>query len=164
MIVVSDTTPLNYLLLVNAIDVLPKLFAEVYAPSAVLRELADAKAPPVVRKWAQSPSAWLRVADPAARLPSTARLDPGEADAISLAKERSILDVLIDERLGRKIALAEGLIVLPTLAVLEKAAEHGLLELPSALQALRQTTFRVSQARIDAALERDAIRRQSTGH
>jgi predicted nucleic acid-binding protein len=32
MIVVSDTSPLNYLLLVGAIDVLPKLFRQVFAP------------------------------------------------------------------------------------------------------------------------------------
>ena len=31
MTVVSDTTPLNYLVLISAIDVLPKLFDEVYA-------------------------------------------------------------------------------------------------------------------------------------
>jgi predicted nucleic acid-binding protein len=36
MIVVSDTTPLNYLLLINAINVLPQLFREVYVPQQVL--------------------------------------------------------------------------------------------------------------------------------
>ncbi len=38
MIVVSDTSPLNYLVLIGAIDVLPKLFGEVYAPPAVIQE------------------------------------------------------------------------------------------------------------------------------
>jgi hypothetical protein len=31
MIVVSDTTPLNYLILIEVVEVLPKLFDEVYA-------------------------------------------------------------------------------------------------------------------------------------
>src|SRR5688572_14580004 len=125
MIVVSDTTPLNYLVLINAADVLPKLFDQVYAPSAVLRELAHVKAPAAVRQWAGAPPTWLTVADPVARLPSTARLDDAEADAISPAKERGIGDVLIDEYHGRKVAAAEGLFALPTLAVLSWPRRDG---------------------------------------
>ena len=45
MIVVADTSPLNYLVLIDAIDVLPSLFGEVYAPPEVIRELADLLAP-----------------------------------------------------------------------------------------------------------------------
>ena len=52
MIVVSDTTPLNYLILIDAADVLPKLFGQVYAPSAVLTELSHTRSPELVRKWA----------------------------------------------------------------------------------------------------------------
>ncbi len=33
MIVVSDTSPLNYLILVDCIDVLPQVFGQVYVPS-----------------------------------------------------------------------------------------------------------------------------------
>jgi predicted nucleic acid-binding protein len=39
MIVVSDTTPLNYLILVDAIEVLPAIFGSVYAPPQVIAEL-----------------------------------------------------------------------------------------------------------------------------
>jgi predicted nucleic acid-binding protein len=163
MIVVSDTTPLNYLVLINAVDLLPRLFAEVYAPSAVLRELAHVKAPDVVRQFAGSPPEWLRVADPASRLPSTAQLDDAEADAISLAKERGIRDVLIDEYRGRKVAVAEGLVPLPTLAVIEQAARHGLLDLRSALEALQRTSYRARPELIQAALDREATRKSAAG-
>lgn len=129
MIVVSDTTPLNYLVLIKAVDVLPKLFRHVYAPRAVLRELNHPKTPEIVRRWADSPPSWLKVVDPSSRLPSTVRLGPGEADAISLAKESHILDILIDERRGSKIAILEGLYPLPTLAILERAAERDFLDL-----------------------------------
>jgi predicted nucleic acid-binding protein len=164
MIVVSDTTPINYLVLIDAIGILPKLFDEVYAPSAVMRELAHAKTPDVVRQFADMPPAWLRVADPASRLPSTARLDDAEADAISLAKERGIRDVLIDEYLGRKVAVAEGLLPLPTLAVIERAARRGLLELRPVLEALQRTTYRVRPELIQAVLDREAARKKSEGH
>lgn len=162
MIVVSDTTPLNYLILINAVEILPKLFDEVFVPPAVLRELADARAPEAVRQWTMAPPTWLMIADPASRLPSTAGLDAGEADAISLAKERGISDVLMDDYAGRKVALAEGLFVLTTLAVLERAAEKRVLQLRPALEALQQTSYRVRKEMIEAALQRDALRRAST--
>jgi predicted nucleic acid-binding protein len=39
MIVVADTSPLNYLVILGAVDVLPKLFTEVHAPPGVMQEL-----------------------------------------------------------------------------------------------------------------------------
>lgn len=159
MIVVSDTTPLNYLVLIDAIGVLPLLFVEVYAPTSVIDELTHVKAPAVVRQWALSPPKWLKVADPRGRLSSTACLDAGEADALSLAKERGIKDVLMDEYLGRKVAASEGLTALPTLAVIERAAERGMLDLPAAIKALQATTYRIRPELLQAALKRDAARR-----
>jgi predicted nucleic acid-binding protein len=159
VIVVSDTTPLNYLVLIDEIDVLPKLFVEVVVPPSVLDELTRAKTPQKVRGWAESPHAWLKIAAPIHRLPSTALLGDGEADAISLAKERQIIDLLIDERRGRNIARREGLVPLPTLAVLERAAIAGLLQLRPTIERLQQTNIRIPQDRIDAALARDARRR-----
>ncbi len=41
MIVVSDTTPLNYLIFIEAIAALPTLFGRVFAPGAVIAELTD---------------------------------------------------------------------------------------------------------------------------
>jgi predicted nucleic acid-binding protein len=54
MIVVSDTTPLNYLVLIDSAHVLPALFGRVYAPSAVIRELAHSRSPELVRRWTDS--------------------------------------------------------------------------------------------------------------
>ena len=66
MIVVSDTSPLIYLNLVGAIDVLPQLFGRVYVPGAVLQEIKDSRNPQLgpVRRWAGSPPAWLEVREP----------------------------------------------------------------------------------------------------
>jgi hypothetical protein len=82
LIVVSDTTPLNYLVLIGAADVLPQLFDEVFTAQAVVRELSDSRTPQAVRQWIQKPPQWLRIQSPAARLPSTARLDPGQEKPI----------------------------------------------------------------------------------
>jgi len=159
VIVVSDTTPLNYLIVLKVVDVLPRLFVDVYTASEVVRELSHERAPAAVREWAQSPPAWLRVLTPSVRLPDTARLDPGEADAISLAKELPADAVLMDERRGRRVAERHGLVVIGTLTVIELAAERNLLELPPVLEGLRRTTYRIPERFLQAALERDAARR-----
>lgn len=58
-LVVADTGPLNYLVLVEAIDVLPKLFEQILVPAAVYDELAHADAPAPVRAFiAQKPAGW----------------------------------------------------------------------------------------------------------
>jgi predicted nucleic acid-binding protein len=159
MIVVSDTSPLNYLVLIHEIELLPKLFEQVYVPPSVIAELARLKTPDEVRVWAQSPPAWLSIAAPRVRLPSTTALGDGEADALSLAKELGIRDILIDERRGRKVAEREGLIALPTLAVLERAAAENLLELSVAIDKLQRTNFRLADAHVQAALARHAARK-----
>jgi predicted nucleic acid-binding protein len=163
VIVVSDTSPLNYMVLIKAVDVLPKLFEKIFVPPSVVSELNRPKTPEPVRQWAKAPPDWLTIVAPQSRLESTAALGDGEADAISLAKELGISEVLIDERRGRNIATREGLIPLPTLAVLERAAAEDLLELKDALDRLQRTNIRVPEERIRAALARDAARKRRQG-
>lgn len=45
MIVVADTFPLNYLILIDEIDLLSAVFGQVLVPQAVVRELAQEKTP-----------------------------------------------------------------------------------------------------------------------
>ena len=55
MIVVADTSPLNYLVLLGHIEILAKIYAEVLIPQTVLDELQDSEAPAEVRAWASTP-------------------------------------------------------------------------------------------------------------
>ena len=71
MIVVSDTTPINYLVLVGKQDILPLLFGQVIVPEAVMRELQAAAAPPEVRQWLSSRPAWLETKQAATRPDTT---------------------------------------------------------------------------------------------
>lgn len=128
MIVVSDTTPLNYLILIEAADMLPALFGQVYAPTAVMRELSDPRGPQPVRAWAGSPPEWLTVQEPAQvdeTLPKG--LHKEEVEAISLARELGADWVLIDERKASREAESRGLRVAGTLGILEEAAARNLL-------------------------------------
>ena len=81
MIVVSDTSPLNYLVLIQCADLLPQLFGRVAAPPEVITELLHVRAPIAVRAWASSPPAWLEVVATQAP-PMELSLGPGEAAAL----------------------------------------------------------------------------------
>ena len=45
MIIVSNTSPINYLILIGHIDLLPQLFQQIIIPQVVYSELSDAVAP-----------------------------------------------------------------------------------------------------------------------
>lgn len=108
MIVVSNTSPLNYLILIEAIEVLPELFQRVFIPTKVHEELADLRSPQTVRDFVKSPSPWL-----IERMPSqvdvTLKLHAGEAHAIALAEELKAGRLLIDERRGYEVAKVQSL-------------------------------------------------------
>lgn len=61
MAVVSDTSPLCYLVLIDLIDLLPELYNMVIIPHAVLYELSVPQAPERVQAWIAQPPAWLEV-------------------------------------------------------------------------------------------------------
>jgi predicted nucleic acid-binding protein len=156
MIVVADTSPLNYLLLIDEIDLLPQLFGRVLAPTAVLRELKHAKVDPKVRQWADNLPPWLEVHSVnSASNPTLLALDDGEREAIQLALELHINTVLIDEAEGRHIAGNLHLEVRGTLGILERGASLGKTNLHLALSKLDQTSFRMSPAVRAALLQRN---------
>jgi hypothetical protein len=60
VIVLSDTSPINYLILTGEIEILPALFGQVVIPTAVLQELQHAGTPAEVQQWISRPPAWLQ--------------------------------------------------------------------------------------------------------
>lgn len=146
MTVVSDTTPLHYLILIGEVDLLRDVFGTVVLPEAVRRELSHPHAPEAVRRWAGSLPAWVEVqaAPSGAVSGDLLRLDAGEREAILLANALRADLVLIDERIGRAIARQKGLRVTGTLGVLLRASEQGGVDLAQAVERLRQTNARFS--------------------
>jgi len=156
MIVIADTSPINYLIRIGSIDVLPALYGRVLVPPSVRDELRAASAPEEVKKWIVDPPAWLVVQAPrhgpdAALL--QAGLDAGERDAILLAEELGADELIIDELSGRREANQRHLHVIGTLGVLQRAASKGLVDFKQALGRLRATNFRITQEIIDRLLE-----------
>jgi predicted nucleic acid-binding protein len=54
MIVVADTTPLNYLMLIGEIELLSALYESILIPREVHEELQRLKTPPPVRAWVRT--------------------------------------------------------------------------------------------------------------
>lgn len=145
MIVVADTSPINYLLLINEIEILPKLYGTVVVPQAVQEELLHTVAPEAVRIWSAQPPAWFEIRAPLSKAdPSLARLDPGERDAIVLAMELGADQLIVDDREGRRLAQQRGIPVIGTLGVLKEAAEAGLVDLRACVERLQNTSFYVA--------------------
>jgi predicted nucleic acid-binding protein len=148
MIVVADTGPLNYLILIGHIDILEALYGEVVIPPAVQDEMLDRSAPGAVRSWIDNPPRWLEVRTPGridTRLDQT--LDDGELEAITLAQNSGHDTLLlIDELPGRQEAVRMGLQIIGTLGVLLEAHKRNLLDLHVAIDRLRLTTFKASDS------------------
>jgi predicted nucleic acid-binding protein len=115
VIVVADTGPLNYLILIKQAEVLGTLFGTVVIPPAVENELIRAESPSIVRQWLQTRPAWLVARSPRQIDPSL-DLDEGESQAIALATELSADLLLMDEQKGRRLALSRSLTLTGTLA------------------------------------------------
>jgi predicted nucleic acid-binding protein len=133
MIVVADTSPLNYLVLIGHIEILAKIYTEVLVPKTVLDKLQDSDAPAEVRAWASTPPNWLQISNLIfQRDPLMDRLDRGEQDAILLAESLKAERLIIDDLEGRREAAKRGLPVIGTLGILAEAARRDLLDLPQA--------------------------------
>ena len=157
MIVIADTGPINYLIQIQEIEILPVLYGRILVPASVCDELKHPRAPEAVRSWINQPPAWLEVRTPA-NLPDPelagAHLDAGERDAILLAEEQHAAQLIIDEVRGRmRVAQRRHLPVTGTLGVLKAGAQEGLLDLKTAVARLRQTSFHIAQNVLDLLID-----------
>ena len=164
MIVVADTSPLNYLILIGHVDLLPYFYGTVNVPPAVWSELNDTRAPQAVREWVVRPPEWVVQVDVAfdpRDLPDD--LERGEQEAIALAELLRADRLLVDETNARKEATRRNIPIIGTLGVLSNAAAAGLINLQNALAELRKTSFFASPELILRLLEEDARRQKQSG-
>jgi predicted nucleic acid-binding protein len=103
MTAVSNTSPLNYLLLIGEARVLPALFGGLHVPAAVRDELLAPEASELVRQWASTPPDWVQLHPVQGELPTSVLLHRGETDALFLARELRADVLLMDELDGRVV-------------------------------------------------------------
>jgi predicted nucleic acid-binding protein len=151
VLVVADSSPLIYLSRVGALHLLQALFEDVVVPRAVWDEAVERR-PSAPGVDALRQARWLRVVDEPSPQ-SDLGLDPGETAAIIVAESLRADLLLIDERVGRKVAQARGLAVRGTLGVLVHARRRALLPaLKPVLDALVAEGFRIAPALIRESL------------
>lgn len=144
MTVVSNTSPLNYLVLIDHQEILPVLFGHVLIPEAVWHELRSPAAPQPVKAFLEAWPSWLERRIVSQVPQDLQQLDSGEQEAIALAQAVGASLVLLDEKKGRQAARDLGFVVTGTLGVLDLAARRGLVDLVDALKRLERTTFRTT--------------------
>lgn len=154
MIVISDTSAISNLLLINEIDILRLTFSRITIPNAVYNEICKVES----HRVALTHLDWIEIRDLTdRRLFNTLleKLDVGEAEAIALAVELQADFLLIDEAHGRSVAEALGLEITGILGVLVRAKDAGhIAEVrPLIDQLLTNADFWMTQAVIDTVLE-----------
>lgn len=126
MKVVSNTTPIISLASIGRLSLLPELFNTIYIPQAVYNEIKYKKSygyqeidKPCFEVMSIQGNAYLGFL--------LNELDQGEAEAIFLAKEMAADMLIIDERMGYKIAQSQQLYCIGTLTVLAVAKQKHLI-------------------------------------
>ena len=142
MPIISNTSPLLNLAIIDHLDLLRQQFGQIFIPPPVLTELKPNTGYPGVERLEQALAAmWVRVVDLTDNKLAQAlmlELDQGEAAAIALALEQGHGQILMDERDGRVKAKALGLKPVGVLGVLLRAKIEGdLVSVKEAMQALR---------------------------
>jgi predicted nucleic acid-binding protein len=164
MIAVSNTTPLRYLIAIESEHVLGQLFETVFVPMAFHEELTDLRTPQIVRQRVMSLPHWYKVHAIAETqgVDFPAELHRGEREAILLAEHLRPDLILIDEQIGRAIALGRNLPVSGTLGILEQADKLGFIsEFAKTLKQLKACGFYISDSLEQKLLQRHRIRKDS---
>ncbi|MFM7885033.1 MAG: DUF3368 domain-containing protein [Microcystis panniformis] len=148
MIVVSDTSALANLAIIDHLWLLESIYQTVIIPDVVARELTEASNPliPAILQSGGIQPQPLTNSELANQLQQERGLDAGEANAIALALELQADDLLIDERLGRQEALRLGLSIIGILGILLVAKQRSLIPQvqPVMDTLISQAGFRVS--------------------
>ena len=156
-IVVADTSPLIALAVMDLLPVLNTLFETVLVPSAVVTECLDNLSKPKADTISAALSAELlieqSVTDRTYSELLANILDPGEAEAIALAKELDAV-ALIDERAARVVATRENIPCVGSLYMLIKAKQKKLVPAAAPLvNRLLDHGYNLSESLVNYVLE-----------
>jgi predicted nucleic acid-binding protein len=160
-IIISDTVPLRYLIEIEKAHILEELFGSIIIPEKVVDELQRPKTPQKVKDWMQARPDWLEVrkADLSLYTPQK-KIGDGEREAFALAVELKAAAVLLDDDYAEGEARRLNVPTIRLFAILDRAAEQNLIDLPSTVDEMKKTSFRLPpQDIIDAMLGRDRQRK-----
>ena len=157
MIVVSDTTAISSLHKIAHLHLLKEIFTEVVIPAQVYDELKYfEKIQPGFDLRRSYPWISIETVKDTGLIQSLEEiLDAGESSAIALSIQLHADLLLIDEKLGRKIAREKGLSVVGLMGVLEIAKKRKIVPFIKPLMddLIRVANFRISKLLYERTLE-----------
>jgi predicted nucleic acid-binding protein len=154
MIIVSDSSPLVCFAILGMLDVLNDIIEKIMVPTAVYEEISVPKKP-----YSEEIKLFLKnrvipVKNKVAVKLLDKEVDPGEAEAIVLAIEKNIGDILIDDPKGRKAARTHGLSPVGTIGILLQAKKTGRIkQVKPLLDKLIKNRIRIGISLYQKALE-----------
>jgi len=128
MDIVINASPLIFLFKINRLDLLQKLFAKVYVPQAVLREIQAGSNIEAKELFSHISYESLEVKNLTAVSELLGRLHAGEVEVIVGAIEIGIANVVLDDGYARNKAKQLNLEVTGTLGILLRAKQLGLID------------------------------------
>ena len=148
MIVISDTSCIGYLIIIDKLILLKENFSKIVVPEAVHKEILQLSSRYNLNKYLKSE--WIT------SLPITNnklykellnQVDEGESEAIVLSQEIHADLLLIDERKGTLLARSFGIKTIGLLGVLLLSKEKQLIPLVKPLldELTENTTFRIDK-------------------
>ncbi len=153
MNIVTDASPLIALAILQRLDLLAKLFEDVFVPTAVFQEATRQEKPLAEAIYNYLQRKVVTVENRLAVQVLAQDVDLGEAEAIVLALERGLADILIDDAKGRRVAQLHGLYPIGTIGVLLQAKQSGFVgEIKPLLDKLLANRIRISNQLCQQAL------------
>ena len=129
MKIIADSSPLISLAILERRNLLLELYSDIYVPQAVFNEIAKPSKPHALILTEFCQDRVIDVKNQMAVAMLINDVDVGEAEAIVLALEIGVMDILIDDAKGRRAAKLKGLQAIGTIGVLLRAKQRGLITL-----------------------------------
>ncbi|MEQ8413628.1 MAG: DUF3368 domain-containing protein [Imperialibacter sp.] len=144
-VVVSDTSCFIALSNIGKLEILQKLYGQIYSSEEVEAEFGE-KLPPWINI--------LALSDKQKQQMLEFQVDKGEASAITLALEIDANLIILDDYKGRLAAEKLGLEITGTLGVIIKAKKKGIIStIKPLLELLKKSAFRLSDSLTEEALK-----------
>jgi predicted nucleic acid-binding protein len=148
MIVISDTSCIGYLIIIDKLLLLKDNFSEIIIPQIVNKEILQLSAKYDLSKYLHSD--WISIntiTNSELYYELLKKVDEGESEAIVLSQEIHADLLLIDERKGTELARSFGIRTIGLLGVLLLSKEQKLIPLvqPILDELIANTTFRITK-------------------
>ena len=147
MIVISDTSCIGYLIIIDKLFLLQNNFSEVTVPDAVHKEILQLSGYNLSKYLSADWISFRQITNLQLYNDLLKEVDEGESEAIVLAKEISADLLLIDERKGTLIARSLGIKTIGLLGVLLLSKDKNIIPFvkPVLDELIATTTFRIDK-------------------